>query len=69
MIYLHSHVPPIVHRDLKTHNLMVDKNGTVKVGDFGNLFKYFIVFFIKFKIGLSRVLDKSRSMTCLLFTY
>jgi len=47
MLYLHSHVPPIVHRDLKTHNLMVDKHGTVKVGDF----------------GLSRVLDRSKSMT------
>lgn len=33
--YLHRRNPPIVHRDLKSSNLLVDKNWTVKVGDFG----------------------------------
>ncbi|KAJ4705130.1 CTR1-like protein kinase [Melia azedarach] len=35
MNYLHRRNPPIVHRDLKSPNLLVDKNYTVKVCDFG----------------------------------
>ncbi|GJN01797.1 hypothetical protein PR202_ga19094 [Eleusine coracana subsp. coracana] len=33
--YLHCLNPPIVHWDLKTPNMLVDKNWSVKVGDFG----------------------------------
>ena len=32
MNYLHKLNPPIVHRDLKSSNVLVDKNWTVKVG-------------------------------------
>lgn len=31
MLYLHGHKPPIIHRDLKSPNLLVEKNWRVKV--------------------------------------
>lgn len=33
--YLHTHSPPIVHRDIKGANLLVDLDMTVKLTDFG----------------------------------
>ena len=35
MSYLHGVAPPVIHRDLKTANLLVDHNWKVKVADFG----------------------------------
>jgi sterile alpha motif and leucine zipper-containing kinase AZK len=35
MNYLHTSHPTVVHRDLKSPNLLVDKNWVVKVCDFG----------------------------------
>jgi serine/threonine protein kinase len=34
MLYLHSHKPPIIHRDLKSPNLLVDGQWRAKVTDF-----------------------------------
>jgi len=33
--YLHTHSPPVVHRDLKAANILVDLNFCVKLADFG----------------------------------
>ncbi|KAL6986468.1 non-specific serine,threonine protein kinase [Sarracenia purpurea var. burkii] len=36
LCYLHSHTPPIIHRDLKCDNIFVNGNhGEVKIGDLG----------------------------------
>lgn len=41
MNYLHKHNPQVIHGDLKSTNILVDKNWTIKVGDFGlSRFKY-----------------------------
>lgn len=36
LVYLHSHSPPIIHRDLKCDNIFINGNyGEVKIGDLG----------------------------------
>ena len=36
MNYLHSFEPPILHRDLKSMNILLDKNYQIKIADFGS---------------------------------
>ena len=47
MTYLHGGKPPVLHRDLKSANLLLDDSYTTKVADF----------------GLSRIKAQERSMT------
>ena len=35
MAYLHTRSPPVLHRDLKSLNLLLDKAGDVRITDFG----------------------------------
>ncbi|KAK7258726.1 hypothetical protein RIF29_24308 [Crotalaria pallida] len=49
LLYLHSHDPPIIHRDLKCDNIFVNGNqGEVKIGD----------------LGLAAILRKSHAAHC-----
>ncbi|KAK4266345.1 hypothetical protein QN277_027285 [Acacia crassicarpa] len=49
LLYLHSHDPPVIHRDLKCDNIFINGNqGEVKIGD----------------LGLAAILRKSKAARC-----
>jgi len=35
LVYLQSHVPPVIHRDIKPENILIDKQKNVYIVDFG----------------------------------
>lgn len=39
MAYLHNLPQPIIHRDLNSHNILLDENGHAVVADFGGTLK------------------------------
>jgi serine/threonine protein kinase len=35
LAYLHAAKPPLVHQDIKSHNILIDDKGNGRIGDFG----------------------------------
>lgn len=53
MQMLHSHKPPVTHRDLKLENILMARNGSVKLCDFGSC--------VSGNVPLTNSLERSRA--------
>src|SRR5690348_7044191 len=60
MNYLHTFATPIIHRDLKSHNLLVDKKFRVKVTDFGTFMQRVVIYLPS---GLAKFLEEDKTST------
>lgn len=64
MNYLHNCTPVIVHRDLKSPNLLVDKNWVVKVAFLSCLLQCHVHF-----MHLLNLIQRDVNFFCMLFRY
>jgi serine/threonine-protein kinase CTR1 len=67
MVYLHSRQPPVIHRDLKSSNLLVNRECRVKLCDFG-VSKYLKHFASDFSLSSESGSPDSRVPGTLCFT-
>lgn len=59
MAYLHNLPQPIIHRDLNSHNILLDENGHAVVADFGGTLKssFYQKGEISRRLGILHVID------------
>jgi serine/threonine protein kinase len=54
MAYLHSQTPPILHRDMKSQNILIDISWKAKIADFGISRPMDVDFSMTARVGTTR---------------